>query len=315
MVSRSRQLMWVLGGQGFLGRRIATHYSKEGWDVAGIGRHHALTTDVHPFAAWIPKEIEPATIDELVRTTGRPEIIFHAAGAPSVSAAQLDPQQADRDTVETVRTVLRFIRDISPETIFLYPSSCAVYGSAAELPQPETSPLNPVSRYGEMKQLIEATCEEAHGTSGIRCGVIRYFSVYGSGLRKQLLWDIAVQARESSDVRLSGSGAETRDFFCVEDAAQLAIAVGKAIIRGEASYIVVNGGTGQATSVSDAAELMLANLPGKASLNFSGIARPGDPEHYMADLARARELGFTSFTTPEDGIPEYARWAGAQLWP
>jgi len=51
---------------------------------------------------------------------------------------------------------------------------------------------------------------------------VRLFSIYGVGLRKQLLWD-GCRKLMAADLVFSGTGHETRDWLHVEDAATLLI--------------------------------------------------------------------------------------------
>ena len=64
---------------------------------------------------------------------------------------------------------------------------------------------------------------------GIRVAVIRYFSIYGPGLTKQLLWDASIKLRsaEGGQATFWGTGDETRDWISSYDAARLVVAVSR----------------------------------------------------------------------------------------
>ena len=48
--------------------------------------------------------------------------------------------------------------------------------------------------------------------------IIRLFSVYGNGLKKQLLWDACNKIiNAKTEVEFWGTGEETRDFIHVDD--------------------------------------------------------------------------------------------------
>jgi len=51
----------------------------------------------------------------------------------------------------------------------------------------------------------------------LRISVVRIFSAYGPGLRKQLCWDIYQQIKNNKELQLFGTGHESRDFIFVED--------------------------------------------------------------------------------------------------
>ena len=303
--------IWVIGANGFIGANVSRAFSDAGWEVVGLGRRDA---EGLPVSDWVTTEVSRTALSAVLDRHGFPDVLFHAAGSPTVGSAQSDPSAALRDTVGTAEEVLAFIGDASKETVFLYPSSCSVYGSVSRVAIPEETPVAPVSRYGEMKARVENACEEALATAGTRYGVIRYFSVYGRGLRKQLLWDIARKARQHGVVELAGTGEETRDFLHVDDAARLALRVAERLSSDlSTTSVVVNGGSGRATSIAEVATLMVSHMPTPAAIEFSGQTRFGDPMHFCADTARARSLGFHPQRSLADGVSDYAGWVSDRL--
>ena len=56
------------------------------------------------------------------------------------------------------------------------------------MPIKEDTPLNPISPHGRSKFAIEQ--RQRYGRDhGLEIAIVRLFSVYGRGLRKQLFWD------------------------------------------------------------------------------------------------------------------------------
>ena len=76
----------------------------------------------------------------------------------------------------------------------------------------------PFSAYGYHKLMMEQLCRCYATTYGTRVAVTRLFSVYGSFLQKQLLWDLCTKlASGTSTVELGGTGEELRDWTDVRD--------------------------------------------------------------------------------------------------
>jgi len=73
---------------------------------------------------------------------------------------------------------------------YLHISSAAVYGNPKQLPVKETDNCQPLSPYGWHKWMSELICQEYFRLYNIRSLIVRPFSVYGPGLRKQLFWDL-----------------------------------------------------------------------------------------------------------------------------
>ncbi len=297
---------FVTGAGGFLGGAAAAALQDAGWRVAALG-HGAL-----PAAALrIESDVGAESLAAAVRALGRPTLVFHAAGGASVGASLADPEGDFRRTVGSLEATLAFLRDAAPDARLIYPSSAAVYGARARGPIPESAALDPISPYGRHKQMAEARIAEAVAGWGLDAVVVRFFSIYGPGLQKQLLWELAGRAAAGPDsIELSGQGDEARDFLFVDDAVRLVLRLA-GLERG-ATPQVVNGGTGRAVTVRGLAEALCAALGVQTRITFNGQVRPGDPESLVADPALARAVGFEPEVSLEDGLQRFAAWfAGA----
>jgi UDP-glucose 4-epimerase len=186
----------------------------------------------------------------------------------------------------------------------VYPSSAGVYGVAEKLPIAESAPLVPVSPYGVHKKITEEMCCSYAHHFGVSVVIVRLFSVYGIGLRKQLLWDSCRKIRNGENI-FFGSGMETRDWLHINDAAALLLAAG-AFASTECP--IVNGGLGQGVLVREVlAELFDCFGRGDAP-QFSGVSRSGDPMHYIADISLLHRWGWQPKMSWREGVREYAEW-------
>src|SRR5262249_34129633 len=109
----------------------------------------------------------------------------------------------------------------------------------------------------------------------------------------------------SRELVLGGTGEEIRDWCDVRDVVRL-LAMFAQSSQAE-PFRVINGGSGQATRVSEVASL-LAGHWGRVSARFSGNVRAGDPFSLLADNAALRAMGFTWQIPPAQGIADYVRW-------
>lgn len=234
---------------------------------------------------------------------GAPDLLVHCAGGSHVGFSLAHPLQDFERNVDTTAAALEFLRRRAPHARLLFISSAAVYGEAAGGPLSEDAPAAPVSPYGAHKRMAEELCRSYARSFGLRTSVLRLFSVYGAGLRKQLLWDactrLAAGARE-----FSGTGGELRDWLHVGDAAALIRVLADAA---EAPAAVLNGGTGTGLRVADVLAELAAAL-GAPPATFNGSRRPGDPTSLVADIARARRLGWAPRHDWRRGMREYAEW-------
>jgi len=301
-------LAWVTGARGFLGRHVARHLRAEGWQVLGVGHGEWTREDAEIWgvATWREAEIDLRTLLDLAATSGPPELVFHAAGSASVSYSLEHPFLDFQRTVATTGLVLEALRTAAPGALVVYPSSAAVYGVTGKGPIVEATPIDPLSPYGVHKAMAEQLCLTYRKHFGLRSAIIRYFSLYGPGLRRQIVWDLAQKiTAKSTEVALDGTGDETRDFLHVEDAARMVPLVAR--MTGH-EPMVVNGGSGHAVSIRELAGVVAGELGEHTVIRFSGERRPGDPPYYQADVARLAELGFAPGWTLQEGVRDYLAW-------
>lgn len=290
----------VTGAVGFIGSHVARQLLAEGFEVVGIG-HAAARDGATSAGRWHESDIDLPALRALKCV---PDIVIHCAGSASVGRSIADPAAERSRTLDSAAAVLEFAAANVPRARLVLISSAAVYGNAAIQPIGEGAVLAPVSPYGEYKMLTEQMWRShaaRHGLSGV---IVRLFSVYGEGLRKQLLWDACTKLCAGNN-EFGGTGEESRDWLHVADAAGLLVMAGR---HAAPSCPVVNGGSGQAIAVREVLSELCTALGLGLIPCFNGIARPGDPMRYLADIMRARAWGWQPRLEWREGIRRYAHW-------
>lgn len=312
--------VWVIGARGFLGRHASACFAQAGYSVAGLGlgAPEDVAVDELPLMrvagrlAWVEAAISTEALDALQRLTGQPDIVLHAAGSGAVGPSFTDPLRDFRLAVETTAIVLDHLRRQAPRSRFVLPSSAAVYGVQSAGPIDESVAPNPVSPYGAHKLAAEALCRGANAAFGQKISIIRYFSLYGPTLRKQLLFDLGQKLQKApARLSMSGTGNETRDLLHAQDAASLAMLAGT--VNDDTSFLIVNGGTGRAVSVREVCESLARALGLATTFDFNGEVRPGDPPHLCAGTRELAALGFIPRHDLDDGVATYAAWL-QKIW-
>jgi UDP-glucose 4-epimerase len=301
----SSDAVLVTGGAGFIGRHVSKHFRSRGRRVIGIG--HGEADAEAGLSRWLSGDV---VRDALTSFAEPIDIIVHCAGSGLVGNSFRDPDAEFRKGVGAAVEVLDFARRQAARPRIIVLSSAAVYGIVEHLPITEDAPLDPISPYGRSKLAIEQRCTQAGREDGLEIVIVRLFSVYGPGLRKQLFWD-ACRKFSRHDGRFSGNGNERRDWLHVDDAVRLIEAAAE---NASSAVPIVNGGSGTSLMVRDA----LAKLRGLWStsvpaLTFSGEARQGDPPGYEADIARARAMDWVPRQCFAGGLADYVAWARRAL--
>jgi UDP-glucose 4-epimerase len=294
----------ITGAHGFLGRHIARRAAQAGYTVYGLG-HGAWLQEEWTLWGLTGWHRSGVTCEALLELAVEPEAIIHCAGSGSVPFSLANPWEDLQRTVSTTASVLEFIRKKAPLSRLVYPSSAGVYGAVKEVPIREEISPAPISPYGAHKLMAENLIASYARNFGVKAATIRYFSIFGTGLRKQFLWD-ACGKLSRNEVTFSGTGQEVRDWLYVEDAASLAMT---ALDHASADCPIVNGGTGQGTSV---AELLhhLAQCLGQPDIKpaFSNVLRAGDPARYIADVTKALSWGWKPEKHLAERVAEYVDW-------
>lgn len=301
--------MWVTGANGFIGRHLVCQLAGDGHAVHGLG-HGALDPAgacALGLQTWINGEVDAANLNALAAMSGLPSQVFHLAGGSSVGLSMARPFEDFSRTVASTARLLEWLRSFAPESRLIVVSSAAVYGSDHAGPIPESAVLTPISPYGHHKLMMERLCQSYVQSFGIRCAVLRLFSVYGPNLRKQLLWEICSRLRsEQHTLKLGGTGAEIRDWTDVRDVVRLLAGIAEG--RRQDGFDVINGGAGRGVSVAHIAEGLIRHWGSKTAVHFSGVARPGDPMSLVADNRRVREMNFDWRIPLERGLADYVEW-------
>jgi UDP-glucose 4-epimerase len=292
----------VTGANGFLGRHVARCFAAQGHSVLGIGH-----------GAWLQEEWElwglrgwhsaDVTLETLELYAGEPAVIVHCAGGGSVSFSIEDPIADFERTVVTTAHVLEYVRTFAPSCRVVYPSSASVYGMVEAVPIREDYPAAPISQYGTHKLMAEQMVTSYARQFGSSAAIVRLFSVYGCGLRKQLLWD-ACRKFANDDSVFMGTGDEVRDWLHVEDAANLLLAAAE---HASPQCQTVNGGCGQGATVREVL-LQLGSNFSQTEPSFSGAKRTGDPTRFIADIEGAKAWGWLPTRRWREGVEEYATW-------
>ncbi len=290
----------VLGSEGFIGKHIVKLALKRSYEVSGID-----IIDRFPIGYRYEKlSLLGDDLDKYLYHN-KFDFVINCSGSGNV-AFSIKHSLTDFDlNTRSVKFILEAIRRNIPEAKYIHLSSAAVYGMPEILPVKETAKLKPISPYGYHKLMSEIICEEYNVLHGISISIVRPFSVYGPGLRKQLLWDIYQKGYFSSEVELWGSGEETRDYIFVEDLAKAILLVANTNQRDLQLYNLANG---VSVTIKIMAEKLFHALGWNRQLSFNGFTREGDPRFWQADINRLSALSYLPDVDLTKGLEQTAKW-------
>lgn len=290
----------ITGANGFIGRNIALKFSKENYYVVGIG--HGDWIDEN-YTIWGLKEWHKSTIsiESILEINLKFDLIIHCGGSGSVKFSWDNPYLDFQKTVQGTIALLEYIRLYNCDCKLIYPSSPAVQGNVNEFCIKEEFIGFPVSPYGYNKKLAEDLCVSYNNNFGLSIGIIRLFSVYGNGLKKQLLWDACNNIVGNKNAEFFGTGDETRDFIHISDVANLIFIFANKLN----GFQLLNGGSGNAYKISTIVSKLASLLNTETLIIFNNSSNIGNPTHFCADISKALSLGWNPIVDIENGLKNY----------
>lgn len=288
----------VTGAGGFIGGRVLEHLKS-----AGLPTHADRR-------AGMPREaLAPGGLRALLGDAA-PAAIVHAAGSGTVAQVAAAPDRELPSNLAAALAVLEFARLHAHKAHVIVLSSAALYGNAPALPQAETEARAPVSLYGVAKAQVEQLAAHYTAQFGLTVTVVRLFSVYGPGLRKQLLWD-AMNKFGAGGSEFFGTGQEQRDWVHIDDVCRfMALLLEHPAAAGHLR--TYNCAAGISATTADVLTV-LASAAGATTPRFNGQVRAGDPACLVADCSKAeRELSWRAIVPWREGVAQYAAWFAAQ---
>ena len=196
---------------------------------------------------------------------------INAAGKGDVSFSIDQPLKDFKLNVLELVRILDAIRYNNYKLGFIHISSAAVYGNPKQMSVNETDETAPLSPYGFHKLMSEEICKEYHAIYKIPIAIGRLFSMYGPGLKKQLLWDAYQKYLNSkNELELWGTGNESRDFIFIDDlvrAFHLILESGK--MEGE----VYNIASGNETTIKEVITKLFTLIDNTMDITFNNQSR------------------------------------------
>ncbi len=295
----------VTGAYGFLGRYTAKKFQSEGYHVTGIGHGKWYAEEFNKWGIdrWVESTI---TFEALININQKFDVIIHCGGSGSVAFSYANPYEDFQKSVQSTLSILEFIRLQNPECKFIYPSSPAVQGNLDDCPIKEEILSSPISPYGYHKKAAEELCMSYHKNFNLKIGIVRFFSVYGKGLQKQLLYDASkkIASATENEITFFGTGKETRDWINIQDATSLIVNFSEKLNN----WDVINGASGIRTEIKEVLNLLVKHFNKPIKIKFDGTVREGDPIYFWANMERTFSYEWQPEIPFEEGIKEYVKY-------
>lgn len=233
------------------------------------------------------------------------DCIFHEAAQAGVSISVENAMRAHENNATGTLTLLEAARNSDIKKI-INASSSSVYGTVRYLPFDEDHPTYPISPYGVSKLMAEHYCRVFTDLYGLSSISLRYFTVYGPGIRPDLAIHLFTrQALKNEPLTIFGTGDKTRDFTYIDDIVDANLI---SLSKGNGVY---NIGGGHRVSIQELAEKIIEITRSSSIIQYKE-SKKGDAEHTYANTKKAhRELGWSPKISLDQGLKRYIEWVSA----
>lgn len=297
--------LWVTGANGFIGTHLVDALVAGGARVIGFGRSRPTSEGRFGGGSFYSGGVTVECLESAIDAHGTPRGVYHLAGGATVAQSLEKPLDDFNRTVVTAAALLDVLRRHAPKCPVAVASSAAVYGAGHDGPISVAADLRPFSPYGQHKRIVEQLAETYATAYGQPIVIARLFSIYGNGLRKQLLFDLCSKlAGGSGEIVLGGTGQEMRDWCHVSDVVDL---LERLLATARPDLTIHNGGGACPASVRQIVEQVRNAWGEDRDISFSGESRPGDPFSLLADCA-SLPPDFSWRVGLTQGISEYVAW-------
>lgn len=297
--------MLITGGAGFVGSHLCDKYAREGHeivclDTGNLSNVENLRKTGH-ITVYCSGDITDASYINNLIGFGNYDAIIHLAAQIRVDRAIKDPVSTWKVNVNGTFNLLEAAR-INNVKKFLFASSSEVYGSAQYVPINESHPLGSDSIYGASKIAGDRLCNAYAETYGMDIGILRPFNIYGPRQTAGVAAIFIDKVLKGESPTIQGDGSQSRDYIYIDDIVSAYDCMLKSNHPG-----TVNFGTGTDTTVKNLAESII-NMCKKDIKPEYRDAPPNTTMSLVADISKAKKLGWEPKYSLEDGIKKFINW-------
>lgn len=301
----------VTGGAGFIGSHVARKFFESGYRVVvfddlSTGKKNSIPKS----AVFIKGDVRDRNTLDRTFAVHKPDVVCHIAGRASNIGSYMDPRgDIEVNYLGSVNTVLTSLK--YKVRRFVYASSMLAGG-----------PSGPSSYYGVSKyaaeRFVHLTAKRPDLSGEFAVTSLRMFNVFGPGqsLTNPYQGVLAIfvgNVLRGEEIKIFGTGRQSRDFIYVDDVAEAWVRV----VDAKESYgAVLEVGSGRATSIHTLARsvIIAAGSDPKRYPIVHLAPRPGDIPRSVAKTVQLRRvLPGWRVTEFLKGLGETIAWAKGDL--
>jgi UDP-glucuronate 4-epimerase len=307
----------LTGGAGFIGSHVLDVLLAEGgWDIVvldnfdpfydpAVKQRNLAENSGNTHVEFLECDItDPCLLDRL-KGYEPFDMVVHLAAKVGVRPSIVEPLAFHRTNVLGTQALLDVARDLSIPT-FVYASSSSVYGVNSDIPWREDAALEPISPYACSKAAGELLAHAYSHLYGIRCVVVRLFTVFGPRQRPDLaIHHFARMILDGQPIQIFGDGTTLRDYTYVAD---IVAGIRSAMSYRHSLYEVFNLGAGRPVQLTTLVTSLALALGREVDITYTG-EQAGDVPFTYSSIDKSRELlGYQPSVSLGEGLDRFVDW-------
>ena len=229
--------------------------------------------------------------------------IFYCSGVPHPSFCEKYGKNIYNIETKVLKNLFESLKEINFQGNFFLLSTCSVYGYNKKLAN-EKHKLNGKTLYSITKILSEKIAIFYSKISKIKLTIIRISSVYGFGLKRQVIYDTFNKFFKSNkNIYVTGSGHESRDFIYISDLIDgINVISNYESSKTKKTHSIYNLGSGKITSVKNIIKRIKFLTKSKAKINY---IKKNISHNYFSihpDISKLKKINFKPRYSIESGL-------------
>lgn len=234
------------------------------------------------------------------------DYVFHLAAQTSVPESVDNPFNSNEVNITGTLKVLEAARNAGVKKV-VFSSSSAVYGETKTIPITENTPINPISPYAISKATGELYCRAYSKLYELSTISLRYFNVFGPRQDPNSQYAAVIpifinRMLQNESPVIYGDGNQTRDFVSVKKVVDANLLAAESNECGE-----FNIGLGKSTTINELFNI-IEGIIGKDIEPLYQTERHGDIKHSVADISKAKILGYEYDDVFQEDLIETIKW-------
>jgi UDP-glucose 4-epimerase len=275
----------LLGGNGFLGRNLASELVNAGYEVVSADLNVSRSIDNSSAISYLGGDLSNPLFVDTCLQKGPFDYVFLLA-CSLIPSSGIEAFTKEQEFQKVLGYALpERMKSFGSQNLVFFSSGGAIYGNNGLDLNHEKAPLFPISHYGKAKKLLEASIMELAPANGINYLIVRPSNPYGNGQRlnasQGLIAVTLGKALRNESIEIWGNGESVRDYLHVSDLIRGLLK----LIDGNQKNEVFNIGSGKGYSVNQILETIELVVGRKLSVNYSE-ARSVDVKSSILDISK-----------------------------